>query len=79
MEGWEELGFEEGKDFVGFQGVEEMCEQVKWCLENPVERETIARSGHTKVREHHTYVHRMKKILEVCGVEVGQNGNLAVK
>jgi len=80
VEGFEALGFVEDEDFVGFQGIEEMCEKMQWCLDNPGKREEIARRGHEKVRAHHTYTHRMRKILEVCGVslpEEKQNGSAA--
>ena len=68
VEGWEELGFKEGEDFVGYQGEDEMLEKAQWMLDNAEERETIAASGMKKVREFHTYSHRMKYILDKAGV-----------
>lgn len=79
VEGWDELGFVEGKDFVGYKGIGEMCEKIQWCLDNPLEREEIAKRGHEKVRAHHTYAHRIQKILDVCGVEIEKSGSSAVK
>jgi len=68
--GWKELGFVEGEDFVGYQGIEEMIEKTKWCLHHPEEREVIAKRGHEKVRASHTYVHRMSRIFEAAGVKI---------
>jgi len=69
VEGIEELGFEEGIDFIGYDGEEDMIERAKWGLENPMEREAIAQRGHEKVRAHHTYSHRMTKLFETCGFD----------
>jgi glycosyltransferase involved in cell wall biosynthesis len=63
--GWEELGFEEGVHFLGYSDVEEAIKQVRWALENPTKRERIARTGHRRVREQHTYTHRVEQIIEV--------------
>ena len=66
--GWDELGFEEGKHFLGFEGEEEAVEVIGWALRNPMEREKIAKEGHKLVRESHTYRHRINNMLETCGV-----------
>jgi hypothetical protein len=66
--GWEELGFIEGEDFLGFCGEEEACEKIEWALRNPMEREKIAKAGHNKVRAEHTYQHRIEQMLETMGV-----------
>jgi hypothetical protein len=73
VDGWDALGFEEGKHFVGFQGIAEMKEKIQWCLDNPGEREDIADAGHELVRAHHTYAHRMQHVLDICGVEIPQD------
>ena len=67
--GLEDLGFVEGEHFVGFEGIEEMISQCKWCLANPEKREEIAKAGHEKVRAEHTYVHRAARILEDAGIK----------
>jgi len=65
--GWDEIGFEEGKHFLGYQGMDEMIEQARWGLDHPDEREEIAKAGYEEVRKNHTYVHRMEQLLETCG------------
>lgn len=66
--GWKEMGFQDRVHFVGYRGVEEAIEAVKWCLDNPMEREEIARTGNRLVREKHTYLHRYQEILRICGI-----------
>lgn len=70
VEGWEELGFENGVHFIGYDGIEDMVEQARWGLQHPQEREEIAQAGHDLVREKHTYCHRMIDMLDTCGVKV---------
>ncbi len=74
MEGWEELGFVDGEDFLGFDTTEEAIEQVRWALEHREEREAIAQRGWEKVRNGHTYEDRIKAALSI--VESGQGMNL---
>tara|TARA_R110002167_G_scaffold300897_2_gene505183 strand:+ start:433 stop:1344 length:912 start_codon:yes stop_codon:yes gene_type:complete len=64
VEGIDDLGFEEGKHFVGYKDKEELVDKTKYFLKNPMEREGIARSGHEKVRSGHTYDKRMQRILD---------------
>lgn len=70
VDGIEELGFEEGKHFLGYTNKAEMKDKVQWALDNPVEREAIAKSGHEKCRKYHTYELRMKKIIENAGFKL---------
>lgn len=67
--GWQELGFIEGKHFVGYEGPDEAVEAVRWCLEHPVERFEIARAGHQLVRKRHTYEDRVRQIIETMETE----------
>ena len=73
--GWEELGFEDGVHFVGYKGVDEAVGAVRWCLDNSIERELIARTGHRKVRAEHTYAHRLAKICEDMSGSIAQDVN----
>ena len=57
--------FEDGVDYFGFEGKQEMIEVAHHALENDAERQKVADGGFKKVRAGHTYVHRMKRILEV--------------
>ena len=64
VEGIDDLGFEEDKHFVGYKSKEDLVNKTEYFLENPMERESIARSGHEKVRSGHTYDKRMQRILD---------------
>lgn len=61
--------FEEGKDIVCFDGIEDMRDKVKYYLSHEEERAKIARNGYEKVKEHHTYVDRLSKILTIVKEE----------
>lgn len=66
--GWEDLGFEEGKHFLGYTDEEEAVESVRWALKNPMEREKVAKAGHELVRSAHTYEHRLNEMFKTVGV-----------
>ncbi len=69
-DGYEDLGFFAGEDFVGYEGIDGAIEQAGWALDHPEECKQIAASGHAKVRAGHTYIDRMQQLLEICGVKV---------
>ena len=48
--------FEEGKDLVCFDGIEDLCEKVGYYLKHEEERCAIAESGYQKVKETHLYI-----------------------
>lgn len=56
--------FEEGKDLVCFDGIDDLREKVRYYLAHEEEREAIARSGYQKVKVHHSYVERINAMLE---------------
>jgi len=66
VQGLEDLGFEEGKHYIGYEGLEEAVERIRWTLNHPMERLAIARQGHDLVRACHTYKDRVETMLEVC-------------
>ena len=68
VDGWEELGFRKGVHFLGYQGMEEAVEKIKWACSNPMAREVTARDGYEFVRAEHTYKHRVEQMLNQCGV-----------
>lgn len=70
QDGWQELGFEDGVHFLGFDTYDEAIERVRWALDHPMEREAIAAAGHTLVREKHTYRHRMEQMFATIGAAV---------
>lgn len=60
----EELGFEEGRHYMGFDTVEEAVERVQWLLQNPNWADAIAITAHNHVHENHTYEKRVEQILQ---------------
>lgn len=56
--------FKEGEDLVCFDGVEDLREKVGYYLAHEDERLTIAENGYRKVRERHSYIERIRTILE---------------
>lgn len=58
-----ELGFDEGKHYLGFDSVDEGVERVGWILSHPEESETIANIGYQHVHQNHTYELRVEQIL----------------
>lgn len=56
--------FIEGTDFAAFSSPEECLEKLKYYLENPIERESIALSAQNKVKEKHTYHQRISTIFD---------------
>ncbi|WP_053075126.1 CgeB family protein [Ornithinibacillus californiensis] len=55
--------YENGKEIVTFSTSEELINNIEYYLQNEEERYRIARSGFIKTLTHHTYQHRVKKLL----------------
>ena len=68
VDGIEDIGFEEGKHFIGYTDVEDAKDKARYYLEHEDEREEIAAAGHELVRANHTYAHRMAYILDSFGI-----------
>jgi GT2 family glycosyltransferase/2-polyprenyl-3-methyl-5-hydroxy-6-metoxy-1,4-benzoquinol methylase/tetratricopeptide (TPR) repeat protein len=66
----EENGLEElfaiGEQLLTYRTEEELLERVDLLLNNPVLSQQIAQAGCRHVREHHTYHHRMVRLLEIA-------------
>ena len=60
--------FEEGRDLVCFDGVDDLREKVGYYLTHEDERQEIARNGYEKVREKHSYIERIQTILDTVAV-----------
>ena len=56
---------EEGVDLVSFYGREDMKEKADYYLRHEEERQRIAIHGWETVRRKHTYVHRVRQMLEI--------------
>ena len=61
--------FNEGEDLVCFDGPEDLCEKVGYYLEHEEERKRIAWNGYRKVREKHSYIERIRTILDTVACE----------
>ena len=57
--------FEPDEDFVYYESYEDLMEKVRYYVTHDDTRERIARNGYEKVKELHTYDHRVKEILDV--------------
>jgi hypothetical protein len=58
-----DLLFEENKDIVYFDSVEECAEKIKFYAQNETERLAISESGYRKVKNNHTISKRASKLL----------------
>jgi hypothetical protein len=57
--------FTEGKEFVEYQGIEDIIQKITHLLSNQVLLEEIATAGKANVLEHHTYINRAESILTI--------------
>jgi glycosyltransferase involved in cell wall biosynthesis len=58
--------FEDGKDLVTFNSIDDAVAKMNMLLKNPDVVERIAESGYRKALAGHTYYHRVEEILKVC-------------
>ena len=56
--------FEPGMDMVVFEGKEELKEKTAYYLEHETERKKVARNGHEKVKDQHSYRNRLIQMLQ---------------
>lgn len=61
--------FKEGENLVCFDSLEDLCEKVGYYLEHEEERKRIAWNGYRKVREKHSYIERIRTILDTVACE----------
>lgn len=67
-----QLGFQEGKHFVGYRDEKEIIDLVSYYLANDRERRQIAQAGREKVLQEHTYDKRVETILRTLEKDRGQ-------
>lgn len=61
--------FDENKEIVCFESLDELKDRAQFYLAHPNKRKEIARRGFERVlRDHHTYFDRVQSILETIGV-----------
>ncbi len=59
--------FVPGEDFVYYENRQDLVEKVTYYLSHEEERKQIAQSGYEKVKQFHTYRHRVAEMLRVIG------------
>ncbi len=57
--------FEIGKEIVAYHSGEDLIEKVRYYWENEAEGKEIARAGQTRTLSEHTYLSRMKELVEI--------------
>ena len=55
--------FEIGKDLEAYSSMDELIDKCTFYLEHDDIRKEIARNGYEKVKQHHTYPHRIAEML----------------
>lgn len=60
--------FNPQEDFDYFDGEDDLLEKIEYYLSHPKEREDISQSAYNKVKNYHTYWHRLKLMLEVAEI-----------
>ena len=57
--------FEDGKDFVIFDGADDLRKKIKYYLDNEDERLAIAEHGYETARKNHTYELRVREMMNI--------------
>jgi len=60
-----ERHFTDRKEVLVYRSVEEMRALVEATLQDPAAAETVAHAGRERVLREHTYMHRLKRLLDV--------------
>lgn len=69
--------FESGKHLVTFKNEDDAIEKMRWLLEHDYERYEIAKNGYEEVLSKHTYMNRVKTILEKSINYIPENKEVA--
>lgn len=56
-----------GEDYIFYESVDDMMDKIDYYLSHESERKTIAESGFNRIRDNHTYLHRVQEMLEIIG------------
>lgn len=64
--------FEPGKEVITYKTIEECIEKVKWLIENPEERDKIAKAGQQKTLTMHSVEARAKMLNEIINKELSK-------
>ena len=67
-----EIYYEEGKEVVCFEGIDDLVEKARYYLREDCERKQIAESGYQRTLKEHTYVYRFEEIFKKVGLKSGK-------
>jgi len=65
--------FEPDTEIVTYKSVDECIDKVKWLINNPIEREKIAKAGQKRTLKDHTFENRAKVLDEIIKNEIYKN------
>ena len=60
--------FVEGDHYFGFDTVSEAVDKFAWIMSHPAEADEVASAAYRKVKEAHTWDHRVQQLLETCKI-----------
>lgn len=60
--------FVAGEDFVYYESEADLLHKINYYLTHEEERKQIAKNGHDKVKQQHTFHHRVEEMLKIIGV-----------
>lgn len=60
--------FENGRDYVYYESHDDLLRKTEYYLNHEDERAQIAKNGHDKVAEYHSYINRMEYIMDKAGI-----------
>ena len=62
--------YRDGKEIIIYKNNDEMIEKIKYYLEHDKEREAVARAGHKRTLQEHTYEKRFNDIFKIMGLNL---------
>ena len=63
-----DLLFKDGVHLVTYKSTDEAVEKARYYITHEEERARIAQAGYEEVMKKHTYMHRLKKVMEIVGI-----------
>ena len=60
--------FEPGIDFVYYDSYEDLMKKADYYLNHEEERQQIAKNGYEKIKNSHTYRHRLDAMMEIMNI-----------
>jgi len=62
--------YRDGKEIIVYKNTDEMIEKIKYYLGHNKEREAVARAGHKRTLQEHTYEKRFNDIFKIMGLNL---------